>query len=176
MKETGFAFVLHCYRAIALRLGTQRRPTSTTPNQRRRIVQKHDNVNYVPVTTVQRTNCNAASAPKTLFNMKRESRPNRWDLSKQRTEILTVSPYRTTFISDDGPKPHAGNHVSKTGQKRLPFHLEKRAFGSYALVCAVFDSPCYGATVEEIEQDLDEEDIEDFVAFSIESPGGVRHS
>ena len=34
---------------------------------------------------------------------------------------------------------------------------------------AVFDSPSYGATVGEIEQDQDEEDIEDFVAFSIKS-------
>ena len=43
----------------------------------------------------------------------------------------------------------------------------KRAFGTHALGCAVFCSPCYGATVEEVEQDQDEEDIEDFVAFSI---------
>ena len=40
------------------------------------------------------------------------------------------------------------------------------------LGCAVFGSPCYGATVEEIEQDQDEEDIEDFVAFSIKSLEG----
>ena len=33
----------------------------------------------------------------------------------------------------------------------------------------MFDSQCYGATVEEIEQDQDEEDIEDFVAFSVKS-------
>ena len=32
--------------------------------------------------------------------------------------------------------------------------------------------PCYGATVEEIEQDQDEEDIEDFVVFSIKSLEG----
>ena len=32
--------------------------------------------------------------------------------------------------------------------------------------------PCYGATVEEIEQDQDEKDIEDFVAFSIKSLEG----
>ena len=38
----------------------------------------------------------------------------------------------------------------------------KRAFG-------MFGSPCCGATVEEIEQDQDEEDIEDFVAFSNKS-------
>ena len=58
-----------------------------------------------------------------------------------------------------------------TKEKRL--HLPgKRAFGTYALGCAVFDSQCYGATVEEIEQDEDEEDIEDFVAFSIESLEG----
>ena len=35
----------------------------------------------------------------------------------------------------------------------------------------MFDAPCYGATVEETEQDQDENDIEDFVAFSIKSFG-----
>ena len=56
--------------------------------------------------------------------------------------------------------------------KVTAFSPGKRAFGNYALGCAVFDSPCYGATVEEIEQDQDEEDIEDFVAFSIKSLEG----
>ena len=51
--------------------------------------------------------------------------------------------------------------------KATAFSPGKRAFGTYALGCAVFDSSCYGATVKEIEQDQDEEDIEDFVAFSI---------
>ena len=37
----------------------------------------------------------------------------------------------------------------------------------------MFDAPCYGATVEETEQDQDENDIEDFVAFSIKSLEGV---
>ena len=55
---------------------------------------------------------------------------------------------------------------------RLLSHLQKRAFGTYALGCAVFDSQWYGATVEEIEQDQDEEDTEDFVAFSIKSLEG----
>ena len=36
----------------------------------------------------------------------------------------------------------------------------------------MFDSQCSGATVEEIEQDQDEEDIEDLVAFSIKSQEG----
>ena len=49
------------------------------------------------------------------------------------------------------------------------FSPGKRAFGTYALGCAVFDSLCYGATIEEIEQYQDEEDIEYFVAFSIKS-------
>ena len=48
----------------------------------------------------------------------------------------------------------------------------KRAFGTYALGCAVFDSACYGATIEEIEQGQDEEDIEDLVAFSTKSLEG----
>ena len=59
-----------------------------------------------------------------------------------------------------------------TKGKRLPFSPGKRAFGTYALGCAVFDSPCCGAPVEEIEQDQDEEDIEDFVAFPIKSLEG----
>ena len=59
-----------------------------------------------------------------------------------------------------------------TKGNRLLSPLEKRAFGTYALGCAVFDSQCYRATVEEIEQDQDEEGIEDFVAFSIKSLEG----
>ena len=55
-----------------------------------------------------------------------------------------------------------------TKEKRLHCHLA----GTYALGCAVFDAPCYGATVEETEQDQDENDIEDFVAFSTKSMEG----
>ena len=54
---------------------------------------------------------------------------------------------------------------------RLLFHLEDVRL-VLVLGCAVFDSQCYGASVEEIEQDQDEEDIEDFVAFSIKSLEG----
>ena len=53
--------------------------------------------------------------------------------------------------------------------KATAYSPGKRAFGTNARGCAVFDSPCYGAIVEEVEQDPDEEDIEDFVAFSIKS-------
>ena len=53
------------------------------------------------------------------------------------------------------------------------FSRGKRAFGTYTLGCAVFDAMCYGATLEEIELDQDEEDIEDFVAFSIKSLEGL---
>ena len=62
-----------------------------------------------------------------------------------------------------------GHRASECPNKGKPtaFSPGKRAFGTYALGCAVFDSPCYGATVEEIEQDQDENDIEDFVVFSI---------
>ena len=59
-----------------------------------------------------------------------------------------------------------------TKGKPTAFSPGKRAFGTYAQGFAVFDSQCYGATVEEIEQDQDEEDIEDFVAFSIKSLEG----
>ena len=56
--------------------------------------------------------------------------------------------------------------------KTTAFSPGKCAFGTYALGCAVFDSPCYGAIVEEIEQDQDEDNTEDFVAFSIKSLEG----
>ena len=67
-----------------------------------------------------------------------------------------------------------GHRASECPNKGKPtaFSLAKRAFGTYALGCAVFDSQWYGATVEEIEQDQDEEDNEDFVAFSIKSLEG----
>ena len=60
-----------------------------------------------------------------------------------------------------------GDRASECPNKGKPtaFSPGKRACGTYSLGCAVFDSQCYGATVEEIEQDQDEEDIEDFVAF-----------
>ena len=61
-------------------------------------------------------------------------------------------------------------HVVSTSWTALS--LGKRAFGTDALGCAVFDAPCYGATVEETDQDQDEKDIEDFVAFSIKSLEG----
>ena len=42
---------------------------------------------------------------------------------------------------------------------------EKRRTVFQDLDCAVFDSPCYGTAVEEIEQDQDEGNIEDFCGF-----------
>ena len=68
-----------------------------------------------------------------------------------------------------------GHSASECPSKGKPtaFSPAKRAFGTDALGCAVFDSQCYGAAVEEIEQDQDEEDTEDFVAFSIKSLEGV---
>ena len=70
-----------------------------------------------------------------------------------------------------------GHRASECPNKGKPtaFLPGKRAFGTRALGCAVFDSPCYVATVEEIEQDQDEEDIVDCCVFNQES-GGVRHS
>ena len=53
--------------------------------------------------------------------------------------------------------------------KAIAFSPGKRTFGTYALGCAVFDVPCYGAIVEEAEQDQDESDIGDFDAFLIKS-------
>ena len=67
-----------------------------------------------------------------------------------------------------------GHRASECPNKRkaTAFSHGQRAFGTYALGCAVSDSPRYGATVEEIELDQDDEDIEDFVAFSIKSLEG----
>ena len=56
--------------------------------------------------------------------------------------------------------------------QNVPTKVNRLLSHTYALGCAVFDSQCYGATVEEIEQDQDEEEIEDFVAFSIKSLEG----
>ena len=48
----------------------------------------------------------------------------------------------------------------------------KRAFGTHALGCAVFGAMCYGATVDDTEEEQDANDIENFAAFSIESLEG----
>ena len=65
-----------------------------------------------------------------------------------------------------------GHRASECPNKGEPtaFSPGKRALGTYAPGCAVSDSQCYGATVEEVDQD--EDDIEDFVAFSIKSLEG----
>ena len=61
-----------------------------------------------------------------------------------------------------------------TKVNRLLSHLEDVHLVPVLWVCAVFDSQCCGATVEEIEQDQDEDNIEDFVAFFNQESGGVR--
>ena len=53
--------------------------------------------------------------------------------------------------------------------KTTAFSPGNRAFGTSALGCAVFDALCYGAALDETKQDQDENDIEDFVAFSSRS-------
>ena len=63
---------------------------------------------------------------------------------------------------------HCASECPNRG-KPTAFSLGRRAFGTKALGCAEFDSPCCGAIVEETEQDQDEDNIEDFVAFSIKS-------
>ena len=67
-----------------------------------------------------------------------------------------------------------GHRASECPNRGKPtaFSPGKRAFGTYALGCAVFDSPCYGATVDEIEQDQDEDNIEDVAAVSIKGLQG----
>ena len=59
-----------------------------------------------------------------------------------------------------------------TRRKATAYSPGTRALGTYALGCAVFNAMCYGAAVEETEQDQDENDIEDVVAFSIKSLEG----
>ena len=54
-------------------------------------------------------------------------------------------------------------------RKSTAFSFGKRAFGTFALVCAMFDDMCYGATVKEIDGDQDANVIEDFVAISVKS-------
>ena len=67
-----------------------------------------------------------------------------------------------------------GHRASECPNKGKPtaFSPGRCVFDTFAPGCAVFDSQCYGANVEEIEQDQDEEGIEDFVAFSIKSLEG----
>ena len=50
----------------------------------------------------------------------------------------------------------------------------KRAFGTHALGCAVFDAACCGATVKETEERQDENDTEDFVAFTNKRVEGFK--
>ena len=56
--------------------------------------------------------------------------------------------------------------------KTTALSFGKRATGTDALCCAVFDAMCHGATVKETEEDQDDNDIEDFVPFSIKSLEG----
>ena len=53
--------------------------------------------------------------------------------------------------------------------KATSFSPGKRAFGTDALCCAMFDVMCYDAAVEEAGEDQDLNDTEDFVALSIKS-------
>ena len=67
-----------------------------------------------------------------------------------------------------------GHRASKCPNKgkATAFHLENVRLVPMLWVVQCSISLCYGATVEEFEQDQDEEDIEDFVAFSIKSLEG----
>ena len=67
-----------------------------------------------------------------------------------------------------------GHRASECPNKRktTAFSPGKRAFGTYALGCAVFDAMCHGATVKETEEDQDENDTEDFATLSIKSLEG----
>ena len=58
------------------------------------------------------------------------------------------------------------HHNVPTKEKRLHFTWETGIWYLCSGLCSV-RCPCYGATVQETEQDQDEEDVEDSVAFSI---------
>ena len=68
---------------------------------------------------------------------------------------------------------HGASECPNKG-KTTAFSPGKRAFGTMLWVVQCSMLLCHGATVEETEQDRDENDIEDFVAFSIKSLEGVR--
>ena len=113
--------------------------------------------------------------PKTQ-NSRVESRP---PMSKKRPTVAGATrggPHHAPRLRPDQCMlcRQVGHRASECPNKRKPtaFSPGKRAFGTYALGYAVFDFPRHGATVEEIEQDQDEEDIEDFVAISIKSLEG----
>ena len=116
--------------------------------------------------------CKPGILPKTQ-NSRVESRP---PMSKKRpTEVGATrgGPHHAPRLRPEQCMlcRKVGHRDSECPNKGKPtaFSPGKRAFGTCALGCAVFDSQCYGATVEEIEQDQDEDNIEDFVAFSIRS-------
>ena len=109
-------------------------------------------------------------------NSRVESRP---PMSKKRpTEVGATrgGPHHVPRLRPDQCMlcRQVGHRASECPDKAKPtaFSPRKRAFGTYALSCAVFDSQCYGATVEEIEQGQDEKGIEDIVAFLIKSLEG----
>ena len=85
-------------------------------------------------------------------------------MSKKRpTEVgaTRVGPLRAPHLRPDQCMlcRQVGHHASECPNKGKPTASSrgKRAFGTCALGCAVFDSQCYGVTVEEIEQDQDED-------------------
>ena len=119
--------------------------------------------------------CTPGTLPKTQSS-RVDSRP---PMSKKRpTEVGATrgGPHHAPRLRPDQCMlcRQVGRRASECPNKGKPtaFSPGKRAFGTYALGCAVFDSQCYGGTVEEIEQDQDEEDIEHIVAFSIKSLEG----
>ena len=100
-------------------------------------------------------------------------------MSKQRpteTGTTRVGPHHAPRLRPDQCMlcRHVGHRASEclNKGKATSFSPGKCTFGTYALDCAVFDAMCYGATVKETEEDQDENDIEDFVAFSIKSLEG----
>ena len=99
---------------------------------------------------------------------------SRSPMSKKRpTEVgaTCVGPHHAPHLRPDQCMlcRQVGHRASECHNKRKATAFSPRAFGT----CAVFDAPCCGATVEETEQDQDENDIENFVAFSNERLEGV---
>ena len=99
--------------------------------------------------------------PKTQSSRVESRRP----MSKQRpTEVGATrgGPHHAPRLRPDQCMlcRQVGRRASELPNKGKPIAISpgKRAFGTCALGCAVFDSQCYGATVEEIEHDQDHED------------------
>ena len=105
-----------------------------------------------------------------------ESRPPMSKKCPTKTGTTRGGPHHAPLLRPDQCMlcRQVGHRASKCPNKgrATSVSLGKRAFGTYALGCAVFDAMCCGAGVEETEEDQDLNDIEGFVALSVKSLEG----